>query len=120
VTSDIEIGGPAALAPDYHLTLGSAAIDAGLTLAWVPFDFEGEARPLGGRVRRGADELPIVRVYFAVGACARRAEGTAVDGRASYNRSAREIVEETPMRVAIVLAALSRLMEVHDEDSGCL
>lgn len=44
-------------ANDYHLSLGSAAVDAGIN-AGVAVDFDGQARPQGGGSDVGYDELP--------------------------------------------------------------
>jgi hypothetical protein len=43
---------------DYHLTPGSAAIDAGTSLGAPAFDFDGDLRPLLGAFDIGADEAP--------------------------------------------------------------
>ncbi len=49
---------------DYHLTPGSAAIDAGVD-AGVSDDFEGDPRPLDGSYDIGADEWAFIwRVYL--------------------------------------------------------
>jgi len=41
---------------DFHLQSGSPAIDAGLTLSQVPYDFDGTARPQGSAYDIGAYE----------------------------------------------------------------
>ena len=41
---------------DFHLMLGSPAVDAGLTLSIVPTAFDGVVRPLGGGYDIGAFE----------------------------------------------------------------
>ncbi|HYC77388.1 MAG TPA: right-handed parallel beta-helix repeat-containing protein [Planctomycetota bacterium] len=43
---------------DLHILPSSAAFNAGLTLAAVPFDLDGDPRPLGGNYDIGADEAP--------------------------------------------------------------
>ncbi len=43
-------------AGDYHLALNSAVIDKGDDSVSVPFDFEGDPRPRGGKMDIGADE----------------------------------------------------------------
>jgi hypothetical protein len=43
---------------DYHLTAGSAAIDAGTSIGAPGFDFDGDLRPLLGGFDIGADEAP--------------------------------------------------------------
>jgi len=48
-------GDPAFAGPGYHLTGGSAAIDAGID-AGVTTDLEGDARPIGAAYDIGADE----------------------------------------------------------------
>lgn len=42
---------------DFHLRPGTPPIDVGETLADVPTDFDGEARPMGAAVDVGADEV---------------------------------------------------------------
>lgn len=42
---------------DYHLKSGADALDVGTTLAQVPTDIDGDARPQGSAVDMGADEL---------------------------------------------------------------
>jgi hypothetical protein len=52
-------GDPAFVDPaagDYHISLGSAAIDAGVD-AGVTSDMDGQPRPIGGGYDIGADEL---------------------------------------------------------------
>lgn len=44
------------LTADYHLGSGSPAIDAGLTIPWLPVDLEGNARPNGAAYDIGAYE----------------------------------------------------------------
>jgi hypothetical protein len=46
---------PGANPPNLHLTAGSAAIEAGVTVA-VATDIDGDARPQGARMDAGADE----------------------------------------------------------------
>ena len=66
VTSLNEIPGPALLKPDYHLSLGSGAIDQVPPLAWVPWDIDRQHRPVRVSSDAGADEdslrsyLPLV------------------------------------------------------------
>ncbi len=58
VTSTNEVPGPAGLAADYHLTLGSNAINHATPLVWVAWDMDGDPRPMGAAPDVGADELP--------------------------------------------------------------
>jgi hypothetical protein len=44
-------------ARDYHLLLGSPAMNAGVTLPWLSADIDGDARPYGSAFDIGADEL---------------------------------------------------------------
>lgn len=60
VTSTNEVPGPARLAADYHLTLGSNAINRALPLAWVTRDIDGDLRPMGAAADVGADEVPLI------------------------------------------------------------
>jgi hypothetical protein len=53
------------LSSSYHLTFGSAAIDAGID-AGVPYDIDGEARPYGDLPDIGADELHMYFSYLPV------------------------------------------------------
>ena len=46
-------------ANNFHLQAGSPAIDAGITLAQVPVDFDGVTRPQGKAYDIGAYELPV-------------------------------------------------------------
>ncbi len=63
--SDDHSGDPA-FAPDgYHLTLSSAAIDAGVDAA-VTTDIDGDTRPQGSAPDLGADELSMWRTYLPV------------------------------------------------------
>ncbi len=57
VTSTDEIAGPVRLDGDYHLRPGSSAIDAGLALAWIKRDIDGDLRPIGSAPDVGADEV---------------------------------------------------------------
>ena len=58
--------GDPAFAPDgYHLTLSSAAIDAGVD-AGVTTDIDGDTRPQGSGPDLGADELRMWRTYLPV------------------------------------------------------
>lgn len=54
-------------ANDYHLSLGSAAVDAGIN-AGVAVDFDGQARPQGGGSDVGYDELPAWLITPTAGA----------------------------------------------------
>ena len=57
ITSQFDIWGDPAFASDgYHLTAGSAAIDAGMFTA-VASDIDGEPRPVGAAQDIGADEM---------------------------------------------------------------
>jgi hypothetical protein len=56
-------GDPAFAADGYHLTLGSVAIDRGVS-AGVDTDIDGETRPLDDGYDIGADELEVRRVYL--------------------------------------------------------
>jgi len=59
-------GDPAFVDPDggdYHIGLGSAAIDAGVD-AGVTTDIDGNSRPLGALPDIGADELAVQEVYL--------------------------------------------------------
>ncbi|MBN1815457.1 MAG: hypothetical protein JXA14_26730 [Anaerolineae bacterium] len=66
VVSTNEVPGPAMLLPDYHLAVGSNAIDHAVSLAWVTRDIDGDPRPIGLAPDVGADEwcrrvlLPLV------------------------------------------------------------
>lgn len=60
VTSTNEVPGPAKLAADYHLRLGSNAINNAPPLAWVTRDVDGERRPMGAAADVGADEVPCI------------------------------------------------------------
>jgi hypothetical protein len=51
------------LSPSYHLTFGSAAIDAGVD-AGVDHDIDGDARPLGSGFDIGADEFLVRSIYL--------------------------------------------------------
>jgi hypothetical protein len=51
------------LSPSYHLTSGSAAVDAGVD-AGVDHDIDGDARPFGDGFDIGADELVIYKIYL--------------------------------------------------------
>ncbi len=66
-TGTVEVwGDPAFVDPaagDYHLGLGSAAIDAGVD-AGVTTDIDGDPRPLGGGYDIGADEFYGIGVYL--------------------------------------------------------
>ena len=44
------------LTADYHLRVGSPAIDAGLTVDWLTVDLEGNSRPQGSKYDIGAFE----------------------------------------------------------------
>jgi fibronectin-binding autotransporter adhesin len=57
VSSSNEISGPAALLSNYHLSVGSSAVDQGITLAWVTDDIDGESRTYGAAPDVGADEV---------------------------------------------------------------
>ncbi len=63
---------PIGLQGDYHITLGSPAINAGTNVFWSVFDelkidFDGETRPGGEVVDAGADEIiPVYRADFNV------------------------------------------------------
>ena len=63
VTSLNEVGGPAGLKADYHLTGGSNAIGHAITLTWVTRDIDGDPRPLG-LPDVGADEYVAARIYL--------------------------------------------------------
>jgi hypothetical protein len=65
VTSDHEIPGPALLLPDYHLSLGSSAIDEVPPLDWVTRDIDGQPRPLWAASDAGADEHAVA-IYLPV------------------------------------------------------
>ncbi|MGC9334767.1 MAG: right-handed parallel beta-helix repeat-containing protein, partial [Anaerolineae bacterium] len=64
VTSLDEIPPPALLLADYHLSLGSSAIDRVPPLAWVTLDIDGDPRPNGPGSDAGADEALLMRVYL--------------------------------------------------------
>lgn len=50
---------------DYHLTAGSAAIDAGVD-AGVTTDIDGDPRPIGAGVDIGADEYRRYTIYLPI------------------------------------------------------
>ncbi len=60
VISTNEILPPALLLPDYHIPLGSNAIDQVPPLAWVTRDIDGHPRPAGAAADAGADERPLM------------------------------------------------------------
>jgi hypothetical protein len=75
--SDGDIGGPGAIVntnpitgqdplldADYHLQVGSPAIDAGLPLSWFTTDIDGDPRPQGSGYDIGADEFRQWYVYL--------------------------------------------------------
>jgi hypothetical protein len=43
---------------DYHILVGSPAIDAGTPVPWLQTDIDGNPRPIGARYDIGADEFP--------------------------------------------------------------
>ncbi len=53
------------VSPDFHLTSGSPAIDSGLTVTEVAFDFDGTVRPQGTAYDIGADEFAAAGVPAA-------------------------------------------------------
>jgi fibronectin-binding autotransporter adhesin len=57
VSSGNEVPGPAALLPNYHLSVSSNAIDQGASLAWVTNDIDGDLRTYGSAPDVGADEV---------------------------------------------------------------
>jgi len=57
LTTDSKFVNPAA--GDFHLTSGSPAIDAGVSLADVPTDFDGTPRPQGSGYDMGAYEFKV-------------------------------------------------------------
>jgi parallel beta-helix repeat protein len=57
VGSGNEVAGPAALLSNYHLSVGSNAVDQGLMLAWVTDDIDGDLRTYGAAPDVGADEV---------------------------------------------------------------
>lgn len=63
VSSSYEIPGPAMLLPDYHLGIGSGAIDQAVSLSWVTTDIDGDPRPIGPKSDVGADEARL-RVFL--------------------------------------------------------
>lgn len=65
VTSLNPVAGPAGLLPDYHLAVGSGAVDHATPLAWVSRDIDGDVRPIGPASDVGADERR-VEVYLPV------------------------------------------------------
>jgi hypothetical protein len=65
VTSLYEIPGPALLLPDYHLSLGSSAIDQAPPLDWVTRDIDRQRRPLWAASDAGADEHAVA-IYLPV------------------------------------------------------
>jgi hypothetical protein len=63
-------GDPAFMNPaggDYHIHFFSAAVDRGVD-AGIPFDMDGEPRPIGLRVDLGADEFPspVQTLFFPI------------------------------------------------------
>jgi hypothetical protein len=66
VTNADAVAGPAALLSNYHLAIGSNAIDHAAVLAWVNRDIDNDPRPIGPLPDVGADEwcrrvlLPLV------------------------------------------------------------
>ncbi len=48
---------------DFHLKEDAPAIDAGITLIDVPYDFEGDARPSGSSTDIGADEMAVTAIH---------------------------------------------------------
>ena len=64
VTSLNPIPGPALLQPDYHIPLGSSAIDQVPPLAWVAWDIDGDLRPHNVASEAGADEILILHAYL--------------------------------------------------------
>jgi putative cofactor-binding repeat protein len=71
ITSTNEITGsdPLFLDPagrDYHLRVGSPAIDAGVSVPWLTADVDGDARPwpVGGHYDIGADEVRLWKIYL--------------------------------------------------------
>jgi hypothetical protein len=63
VTSLNPIPGPALLQPDYHIPLGSSAIDQVPPLAWLAWDIDGDLRPHNAASEAGADEILILHPY---------------------------------------------------------
>ncbi len=53
---------------DYHLLVGSPAIDAGVALSWVTEDIDGDPRPFGPAPDIGADEFvgTVYRMWLPV------------------------------------------------------
>ena len=67
VTSLNPIPGPALLQPDYHIPLGSSAINRVPPLAWVTVDIDGDPRPTSVWSDAGADErddVPLLTCYL--------------------------------------------------------
>jgi hypothetical protein len=67
VTSLSEIPGPALLLPDYHIPLGSGAINRVPPVPWLTVDFDGDGRPTSVWSDAGADErddVPLLRAHL--------------------------------------------------------